>query len=166
MSYLNEIVDQIRKALEAGPTDGPWRVYEAEGDATAHGISAEHGGAVSWWSEAPEEGINSLEDARFIAACNPANMRILLDALASQPPQQDRQDAERWISMNSVRRPAYGERVIVLTTDADGDPHQVFANWNGEKPGFLGTGGHRVKPVTHWMEPEPLPARAASVKGE
>lgn len=80
---LPDVIARIQRALDLGPTDGPWYVYEAEGDATAHGISSEEGHAVSWWSEAREEGITKLEDAVYIASCNPENMRVLLSALSA-----------------------------------------------------------------------------------
>lgn len=46
--------------------------------------------------------------------------------------------------------PKLYQQVIALTTDIDGDPIWVTATYNGEKRGYLGTGGHRLKPVTAW----------------
>lgn len=59
-----------------------------------------------------------------------------------------------WQQATHANAPKYGERVIVLTTDADGDPIPEFAHYNGEL-GFLGIGGKRIKPVSYWM---PSPA--------
>lgn len=64
-----------------------------------------------------------------------------------------------WQQVTHANAPKYGERVIVLTTDADGDPIPEFAHYNGEL-GFLGIGGKRIKPVSYWM-PSP-----AAPKGE
>lgn len=61
---------------------------------------------------------------------------------------------EGWQQATHANAPKYGERVIVLTTDADGDPIPEFAHYNGEL-GFLGIGGKRIKPVSYWM---PSPA--------
>lgn len=58
--------------------------------------------------------------------------------------------------------PKYGTRVLVLTTDADGDPVHELAHYNGEKLGYLGIVGKRIKPVTCWW---PLPA-VPEFKGE
>ena len=55
-----------------------------------------------------------------------------------------------WQQATHANAPKYGERVIVLTTDADGDPIPEFAHYNGEL-GFLGIGGKRIKPVSYWM---------------
>ena len=55
-----------------------------------------------------------------------------------------------WQQVTHANAPKYGERVIALTTDADGDPIPEFAHYNGEL-GFLGIGGKRIKPVSYWM---------------
>ena len=55
-----------------------------------------------------------------------------------------------WQQATHANAPKYGELVIVLTTDADGDPIPEFAHYNGEL-GFLGIGGKRIKPVSYWM---------------
>lgn len=59
-----------------------------------------------------------------------------------------------WISVKQSDPKSYG-RVLVLTTDVDGDPMPVIARWNGPTLGFLGLGGKKVKPATHWA---PIPA--------
>lgn len=78
-----------------------------------------------------------------------------------------------WIPVNDPRKPEFGERVLVLTTNCDDDPHPVTANYNG-KSLYLGVGGKEVKPVTHWMRipdvaapavPASVPAKGGDCEG-
>lgn len=63
---------------------------------------------------------------------------------------------------NGVRSPKEPpklyQKVIALTTDIDDDPIWVTATYNGEKYGYLGTGGHCLKPVTAWHALPPAKA--------
>lgn len=54
-----------------------------------------------------------------------------------------------WICANSVNPRAY-EKVLIQTTDADGDPVINLAIWNGIKGGYISFGGYKDKDVTHW----------------
>jgi hypothetical protein len=58
-----------------------------------------------------------------------------------------------WQQATHANAPKYGERVIVLTTDADGDPTPEFAHYNG-RLGYLGVGGKRIKPVLFCSIPQ------------
>ena len=61
-----------------------------------------------------------------------------------------------WISVDE-RLPELYKRVMVLTTDCEDDPCAALAHYNGPEK-FLGVGGHRLNPVTHWQEIEAPPA--------
>lgn len=84
---------RIREALEVGPTEGPFRVIQAESAAYSYDVMTEDGYYV-----ATAHGLVRGEDktgevtAAFFAACNPAAIRALLAdldaaraALQSQP---------------------------------------------------------------------------------
>lgn len=58
-----------------------------------------------------------------------------------------------WISVDEP--PEIYQRVLILTTNSDGDPWVMIAHYNGLKSGYLLTGGHKDKDVIGWM---PLPA--------
>lgn len=96
-------------------------------------------------------------DARHAAA-------ELVAALAAQPAPAASQAAShsapepvaRWIRVEDDFPKMY-ERVLVLTTDAEDDPHHALAHYNGSV-GFLGIGGHRLNPVTHWQSLDQPPA--------
>ena len=60
------------------------------------------------------------------------------------------EDKSEWVGINDAEKPNYGVRCRVWTTDADGDPIESHATWNGSN-GFLGLGGHKDKDVTHWQ---------------
>ena len=70
---------RIREALEAGPTEGPLRVIQAESAAYSYDVMTEDGYYV-----ATAHGLVRGEDntgevtAAFIAACNPSAIRALL----------------------------------------------------------------------------------------
>lgn len=70
---------RIREALEAGPTEGPFRVIQAESAAYSYDVMTEDGYYV-----ATAHGLVRGEDntgevtAAFFAACNPAAIRALL----------------------------------------------------------------------------------------
>ena len=64
-------------------------------------------------------------------------------------------DAETPVHHPAVQ-PALYQRVLCMTTDADEDPAWVLATYNGEKCGYLGNGGHRVRPVFGWSSLPPL----------
>lgn len=58
--------------------------------------------------------------------------------------------ADGWVSVDE-RSPKLYERVMVITTDCDDEPYATPAHYNG--PGkFLGAGGVRLEPVTHWQQ--------------
>jgi len=86
MNEVKIIAELIQKALDAGPTDGPWRGQELE---------ARDGSFFPSFTALPSGRFHHdpQVDADYIAACNPANIRVLLAAIAAQPPQQDKQDA-------------------------------------------------------------------------
>lgn len=73
---------RIREALEAGPTEGPFHVIQAESAAYSYDVMTEDGYYV-----ATAHGLVRGEDntgevtAAFIAACNPAAIRALLAEL-------------------------------------------------------------------------------------
>lgn len=84
---------ELREALEAGPTDGPWE---------AKRWTSEEGGCYGWLLTAggyllplSDMGTDNPDEcdanAAFIAAANPATVRSLLKEL-----DEARRDAERW----------------------------------------------------------------------
>ena len=66
---------------------------------------------------------------------------------------------DKWISIKA-EQPKMHERVLVSTVDVDYEPMVNIAHWNGDKIGFLVSGGVRDKDVTHWQYcPEPVPQK-------
>ncbi|MES1979585.1 MAG: hypothetical protein V4451_16205 [Pseudomonadota bacterium] len=53
-------------------------------------------------------------------------------------------------------QPTLYQRVLCMTDDAEGDPIWTLATYNGEKYGYLGNGGHRIRPVFAWSALPPL----------
>jgi hypothetical protein len=68
----DQIIAQIREALEAGPTPGEWTV---NGQKSLRGPNGEYIAKANWR--------NGMKDAPFIAACNPHNIAVLLAELDS-----------------------------------------------------------------------------------
>lgn len=63
---------------------------------------------------------------------------------------------DRWVSIKDEQPKMY-ERVLVSTLNVDCEPYVTTAHWNGDKMGFLVTGGIKDKDVTHWQHcPEPF----------
>lgn len=81
---------ELREALEAGPTDGPWTHAWGGG----HVLIFQSGGGPTFAS-VPFDGMRDAEhagaNASYIAAANPAAIRSLLAEL-----DEARRDAERW----------------------------------------------------------------------
>jgi len=83
-------------------------------------------------------------------------------ALTAPPAAPEPVLASEWISVDEKLPTKHGQHVLVLTANADDDPHAVTACWNGARL-FLGMFGRKVEPVTHWM---PIPAAPVPAAGE
>ena len=55
----------------------------------------------------------------------------------------------KWNCSNADNPEMY-EKVLIQTTNTDGDPVHSLAIWNGIRSGYIGFGGVRYRDVTHW----------------
>jgi len=55
----------------------------------------------------------------------------------------------KWNCANADNPEMY-EKVLIQTTNAEGDPVHSLAIWNGIRGGYIGFGGVRYRDVTHW----------------
>ena len=62
-------------------------------------------------------------------------------------------NSKDWINIED-KLPEMYQRVLTCTENVDAEETHGMAHYNGNKAGFLVSGGHRDKYVTHWM---PLP---------
>ena len=70
---------------------------------------------------------------------------------------------EGWISVDSDIKPKLHQKVLIWTTDADDNYCCWHATYNGEKTGYLLTGGYKDKDLTHW---QPLPNPPSDKTGD
>ena len=99
---------ELREALDAGPTDGPWRADRWTSDeGGCYGWSFSAGGYLLPLSDMETDNPDECDaNARYIAAANPAVIRSLLDRLEAAE-----RDAERyrWLKQNSSHATVYLE---------------------------------------------------------
>ena len=90
------IVQQIEKALEAGPTPGTWRFNPKHSLHDSPTVTADGAfpGGLYVASCAIDASGYGMRDAAFIAACNPENIRALLAALSAKQGEVERMAAE------------------------------------------------------------------------
>ena len=92
-------VERLKKALEAGPTDGPWefgsyangQIRPGPQGNSKHSAFATMAGRADIPWDASDESRQAFNDAEYIAAANPDTIRTLLAAL-----DEAQQDAARY----------------------------------------------------------------------
>jgi len=72
----NDCYKHIRKALEMGPTPGPWEVVGLSGYGGLYALRMPHRSGCTWYGV---EGIKRREDAEYFVACDPDTIRALLE---------------------------------------------------------------------------------------
>lgn len=91
MTDAQQALAQVREALAAGPTPGPWVTMPA--NAGVHCVAR-----INAWEAVPPsdcELSHDSIDASFIAACSPANMTAILAHVEAQEAEIERLTAER-----------------------------------------------------------------------
>lgn len=91
MTDAQQALAQVREALAAGPTPGPWLTMPA--NAGVHCVAR-----INAWEAVPPsdcELSHDSIDASFIAACSPANMTAILAHVKAQEAEIERLTAER-----------------------------------------------------------------------
>lgn len=91
MTDAQSALAQVREALAAGPTPGPWVTMPA--NAGVHCVAR-----INAWEAVPPsdcELSHDSIDASFIAACSPANMTAILAHVEAQAAEIERLTAER-----------------------------------------------------------------------
>jgi hypothetical protein len=91
MTDAQAALAQVRDALAAGPTPGPWVTMPA--NAGVHCVAR-----INAWEAVPPsdcELSHDSIDASFIAACSPANMTAILAHVEAQKAEIERLTAER-----------------------------------------------------------------------
>lgn len=83
MTTPDQVIANIREALEAGPYEGPWTVEEFQHDGRPCALLVSAGGTIIAEIRGYIDSCGNGENARFIAACNPQNIAVLLAALQS-----------------------------------------------------------------------------------
>ncbi|MDR6818448.1 hypothetical protein J2X76_003625 [Neorhizobium sp. 2083] len=78
-----QAIENIRQALEAGPYEGPWTIEEFQHDGRPCALIVSAGGTIIAEIRGYIDSCGNGENARFIAACNPQNVAVLLFALQS-----------------------------------------------------------------------------------
>lgn len=112
-------------------------------DADPQGIRALVADAISGAMAFGAQGVHPPPEGHWLAPFWNA-------ARADAAPQPNAALADGWVSVDE-RSPKLYERVMVITTDCDDEPYATPAHYNG--PGkFLGAGGVRLEPVTHWQQ--------------
>ncbi len=90
----DDIIKRLREAIAAGPTPGPWVVYDDSNDGKTNRIEIVALGktVARIYRSVPEE---DLPNARLIAAASPDNIAALLDRLDKAERENERLRAER-----------------------------------------------------------------------
>jgi hypothetical protein len=93
----DDTISRIEAALAAGPTCGEWEADFASAMRNGEHVVVEYfvrrdGEDISIAADIvdPETGLPSEANARFIAACNPAALRALLDQLKAAEAENER----------------------------------------------------------------------------
>ena len=74
----DHIIEKIREALEAGPYEGPWTVEEFQHDGRPCALIVSASETIIAEIRGYTDSCGNGENARFIAACNPQNIAVLL----------------------------------------------------------------------------------------
>lgn len=111
---------ELREALDAGPTDGPWKADQwTSGEGGCYGWSFSAGGYRLPLSDMETDNPYECDaNAAYIAAANPATIRSLLAELDAA-----RRDAERyrWFRAKAGCAPVYLEIDGFIRDDTDLD---------------------------------------------
>lgn len=84
---MTDRYEKIRKALEMGPTPGPWEVVGLSGYGGPYALRMPHRSGRTWYGV---EGIKQREDAEYFVACDPDTIRALLDERDALKAENDR----------------------------------------------------------------------------
>lgn len=122
-------VREIQAALDAGPIPGPWYVKEIKG----HCTDEVHTSHPDWQREGTQRSFVTSADhahghdaqifgqcARYIAACNPANMREVLALIQSQAAEIER------MRQDKKKSPDWKELLTELTEALD---NSFISSW-------------------------------------
>lgn len=101
---MTDRYERIRRALEMGPTPGPWEVVGLSGYGGPYALRMPHRSGRTWYGV---EGIKQRKDAEYFVACDPDTVRALLeerDGLTAENARL-REDAARldWLDSMSAR---------------------------------------------------------------
>lgn len=161
-----EVERAIREALDAGPTPGPWRVFNHSwSDTSILAADFDHAVCLLDINYATEESQDADEavmaaNARLIAACNPEAMRTLLAEIDRLRASQSDGTSGGWISVDT-RLPAHEQEVICSGFEGN-DPTkkrwQEFAVFHRDGLFYNRETGDEYYPPTHWREMPVLPA--------
>ena len=78
---MTDAEKEIREALAAGPTPGPWCIHPETDGTEICAVDLVPGLPIRQVIAHPKHGANWIANARLIAACSPANVRELLDEI-------------------------------------------------------------------------------------
>lgn len=104
MTNAQAALAQVREALAAGPTPGPWVTMPA--NAGVHCVAR-----INAWEAVPPsdcELSHDSIDASFIAACSPANMTAILAHVEAQAAEIERLTAALKTCVWALRQPLDG----------------------------------------------------------
>ena len=104
MTDAQAALAQVREALAAGPTPGPWVTMPA--NAGVHCVAR-----INAWEAVPPsdcELSHDSIDASFIAACSPANMTAILAHVEAQAAEIERLTAALKTCVWALRQPLDG----------------------------------------------------------
>lgn len=107
-------IAQIRAALDAGPTPGPWhrsalrlQGYDPKMDGCDIGAEDCSNVALAWHDRDDRTEAETIANASLIAACHPENLRALLDRLAAREAECERLRSELNDCLNVLPGSAY-----------------------------------------------------------
>lgn len=93
MTDITTAEREIREALAAGPTSGIWIRYDND-PGTFQVATVERFGIYSSHAEWGGDSGTPESDSAYVAACNPANIRAILDELTRMRAAQSKSDRE------------------------------------------------------------------------
>ena len=87
---MTDAEKEIREALAAGPTPGPWCIYPETDGTEICAVDLVPGLPIRQVIAHPKHGANWIANARLIAACSPANMTAILAHVEAQTTEIER----------------------------------------------------------------------------